>query len=88
MTYDLIISNSIAQEANYKDIALALGWVEGESEQAWQDVITDHFYGRAINVASMACLKQEQLKGQLNYNAEQMIEAFKATTTVKLVEVV
>lgn len=86
-TFNLVIGNTIAQEANYKDIATALGWVEGVSSMTWQEVIQNIFLEKAIEIAALACRNNELLQGRLNYDADAMFELFKSTTTVQFVEV-
>lgn len=89
MTYNLIVSNSIAQEVNYKDIAIALGWKEGDENETrtWQQVVSAPFRELAMALAIQACNNNELLNGRLNYNADAMIQLFSDTTNVEFVEV-
>lgn len=89
MKYNLVISNSIAQEVNYKDIATALGWQEGAENESrtWQEVITAVFREKAMELATLACRNNEIMNGKLNYNAEAMIQLFSDTTSLEFVEV-
>jgi len=112
MTGYIKIQNSIAQQANYDDIATAHGWtgylnvldangrpilntVDGEAvvnengSMFQQQPITSQKFIALMykkfseQIAATACQHQEILKGKLNYDAAQMIQMFKQTTTVE-----
>ena len=82
------INNNLMQIANYKDAAYALGWREDESTETWQQVLESWVAARMLDLAKIACYKQQELLGKIAYDAEQWIEIIKNSTTVTLSEVV
>lgn len=74
------IKNTAAQHENYIDLATAHGW-NGEGDP--YPFICQLFFNDVIKKVSISCVEQLRLKGALNYNVEQMIDIFKATTTVE-----
>jgi len=80
------ISNSIAQQVNFDDIGLVCGW-NPDNEPTSQEVICQYINDFIVNrLLIPACELQESLQGKLNYDKEEKIEAFKATTVVEWVE--